>query len=149
MVRPFFTNIRLLILTVILILGWGFSAYQSLPRQEDPQLVSRTAVVTTAFPGASAERVEALVTTVLEEELAEIEEINIIESDSRIGFSSVSVELLESVKNAQPVWSKVRDELDDAVIRFPEGASEPELDEILVKAYTYVTSLTWRLPNEP
>ena len=72
MVRPFFTNLRLLALTVILLLGWGLSSYQSLPRQEDPQLVSRVAVVTTAFPGASAERVEALVTTVLEEELAEI-----------------------------------------------------------------------------
>ncbi len=149
MVRPFFTNVRLLVLTVILILGWGFSAYQSLPRQEDPQLVSRAAVITTAFPGASAERVEALVTTVLEEELAEIEEINVIESDSRVGFSTVSVELLETIKNAQPVWSKVRDEMDDASAIFPEGALEPELDEVLVKAYTFVASLTWRLPDEP
>ncbi|MEO0407081.1 MAG: efflux RND transporter permease subunit [Cyanobacteria bacterium P01_A01_bin.135] len=149
MVRPFFTNLRLLLLTVILILGWGLSAYQSLPRQEDPQLVSRVAVITTAFPGASAERVEALVTTVLEEELSELEEINVIESDSRVGFSSVSVELQESIKNAQPVWSKVRDELDDAAIRFPPGVTDPEIDEVLVKAYTFVASLTWRLPGEP
>ena len=149
MVRPFFTNLRLLILTVILILGWGLSAYQTLPRQEDPQLVSRSAVITAAFPGASSERVEALVTTVLEEELAELEEINVIASDSRVGFASVSVELLESIKNAQPVWSKVRDELDDAAIRFPAGASDPELDEVLIKAYTYVASLTWRLPGDP
>jgi len=67
MVRPFFTNLRLLALTIILLLGWGLSSYQSLPRQEDPQLVSRVAVITTAFPGASAERVEALVSTVLED----------------------------------------------------------------------------------
>ncbi|MGB3614251.1 MAG: efflux RND transporter permease subunit, partial [Elainellaceae cyanobacterium] len=149
MVRPFFTNIRLLVLTIILILGWGFSSYQSLPRQEDPQLVSRSAVITTAFPGASAERVEALITTVLEEGLAEIEEISVIESDSRVGFSTVSVELLETVKNAQPIWSKVRDEMDDASVFFPEGAADPELDEVLVKAYTFVTALTWRLPDEP
>ena len=149
MVRPFFTNIRLLILAIVLILGWGLSAYQSLPRQEDPELVARTAVVTTVFPGANAERVEALVTTILEEELAEIEEIETLSSTSRVGFSSVVVELLDSVTNVQPIWSKVRDEMDDAATRFPEGAAEPELEESNMKAYTLITSLTWNLPDEP
>ena len=149
MVRPFFTNLRLLILTIVLILGWGLLSYQSLPRQEDPQLVSRVAVITTAFPGASAERVEALVTTVLEEELTELEEITVIESDSRVGFSSVTVELSESIDNAQPVWSKARDAMNDAAALFPPGATEPELSEVLVKAYTFVTALTWDLPGEP
>ena len=149
MVRPFFTNIRLLILAIVLILGWGLSAYQGLPRQEDPELVARTAVVTTVFPGANAERVEALVTTVLEEELAEIEEIETLSSTSRVGFSSVVVELLDSVTNAQSIWSKVRDEMDDAAAQFPPGAAEPELVESNMKAYTLITSLTWNLPGEP
>ncbi|WP_204137790.1 efflux RND transporter permease subunit, partial [Halomicronema sp. CCY15110] len=146
MVRPFFTNIRLLILTVILIVAGGLSAYQSLPRQEDPQLVSRVAVITTAFPGASAERVEALVTRVLEEELAAIEEIDVLESDSRVGFSSVSVELVDSVTNTAPVWSRVRDEMAEAATRLPTGTSAPDLAEVLVKAYTVVAALTWDLP---
>ncbi|MEM9217892.1 MAG: efflux RND transporter permease subunit [Cyanobacteria bacterium P01_F01_bin.150] len=149
MVRSFFTNSRLLILTIILLLGWGFSSYQSLPRQEDPSLVSRVAIVNTAFPGASAKRVEALVTTVLEEELAEIDEISVIESESRVGFSSISVELSESIDNAQPVWAKVRDEMDDAAVRFPPGVTEPELSEVLVKAYTFVAALTWDLEDDP
>jgi multidrug efflux pump subunit AcrB len=149
MVRPFFTNLRLLLLTIVLVLGWGLLSYQSLPRQEDPQLVSRVAVITTPFPGASAERVEALVTSVLEEELAELEEIDVIESSSRVGFSSLSVELLESIDNAQPVWSRARDAMDDAAALFPPGAAEPELSEVLVKAYTFVPALTWDLPSEP
>ncbi len=149
MVRPFFTNIRLLILTILLILGWGLSSYQGLPRQEDPELVSRSAIVTTSFPGASAERVEALVTTILEEEIAEIEEVDVISSTSRVGFSSVSVELVDAVENAQPIWSKVRSEMDDAATRFPAGAAEPELNETNMKAYTIITSLTWNLPGAP
>lgn len=149
MVRPFFKNLRLLALTIILLLGWGLSSYQSLPRQEDPELVSRVAVITTAFPGASAERVEALVTTVLEEELSEIEEISVIESDSRVGFSTVSVELSESIDNAQPIWSKVRDEMEDAATRFPAGVADPELSEVRLKAYTFVAALTWDLPDQP
>ncbi|ESA33938.1 acriflavin resistance protein [Leptolyngbya sp. Heron Island J] len=149
MVRPFFTNIRLLILTIILILAWGISSFQGLPQQEDPELVSRVAVVKTAFPGASADRVEALVTTVLEEELSEIEEIEVLESDSRVGFSTVAVELVDQVINAQPIWAKVRDEMADAAAQFPAGAAVPELDETAVKAYTMIASLTWNLPGEP
>ncbi|MBE9098303.1 efflux RND transporter permease subunit [Vacuolonema iberomarrocanum] len=149
MVRPFFTNIRLLILTVILILGWGISSYQALPRQEDPELVARTAIVRTAFPGASAERVEALVTTVLEEELSEIAEIDVLSSTSRVGFSTVAVELADTVNNAQPIWSNVRDEMDDAAARFPAEALTPELDETNIKAYTTIASLTWNLPDDP
>ncbi len=148
MVKPFYKNIRLLVLTFILIISWGLVSFESLPRQEDPELVSRIAVVKTAFPGASAERVEALVTEVLEGEIAEIEEIETLESDSRVGFSTVTVELVDSVDNAQPIWSKVRDEMDDAYASFPAGAGVPELEESKIKAYTAIASLTWNQPSK-
>lgn len=149
MVKPFYRNIRLLVLTVVMIVAWGFVAFQSLPRQEDPELVSRVAVVQTAYPGADAERVEALVTEVIEAELSELEEIDVLSSDSRVGFSTITVELSESIVDAQPVWSKVRDELDDAVLQLPTGVSAPDLDEATVKAYTAIASLTWTRPSEP
>ncbi|MEM6449348.1 MAG: efflux RND transporter permease subunit [Cyanobacteria bacterium P01_D01_bin.105] len=149
MVKHFYTNTRLLILTIVLILAWGFLSFQALPRQEDPELVSRVAVVQTAFPGADAERVEALVTEVIEAELSELEEIAVLSSDSRVGFSTVTIELAETIKEAQPVWSKVRDELDDAAIQLPSEASEPELEETVTEAYTLITSLVWELPSEP
>ncbi|GAX36527.1 putative RND efflux transporter [Nodularia sp. NIES-3585] len=149
MVGPFYKNIRLLILTLLMLFAWGFSAFQALPRQEDPEMVARTAVVQTAFPGANAERVEALVTAVIEEELSEIEEIDVLQSNSRVGFSTVAIELAETVKDTKSVWSKVRDELADALIRLPVGATPPELDEAETRAYTVIASLTWNLPDEP
>ena len=149
MVKPFYRNIRLLVLTIVMIVVWGFVSFQSLPRQEDPELAARVAVVQTAYPGANAERVEALVTEVIEAELSELDEIVLLSSDSRVGFSSITVELNESIIDAQPVWSKVRDELDDAAASLPAGTSEPELDEADVKAYTLIASLTWQLPTEP
>ena len=132
-----------------MLLVWGFVSFQSLPRQEDPELISRIAVVQTAYPGANAERVEALVTEVIEAELSELEEIDVISSDSRIGFSSITVELKDSIVDAQPVWSKVRDEIADAAVNLPTGTSEPELDEAFVKAYTMIASLTWQRPTDP
>ena len=149
MVTPFYRNIRLLVLTFILIIAWGISSYQALPRQEDPELVNRVAVVKTPFPGASPERVEALVTEALEGEIAEIKEIKTISSSSRVGFSTVTIELVDAVKNAQPIWSKVRDEMSDAAAFFPTGTGIPELEEAKNKANTAIASLTWNQPTEP
>ena len=70
----FFRNPRLLTLSILLILVAGLAGFQSLPRLEDPELTQRFARITTRFPGATAERVEALVTDKLEEELFEIVE---------------------------------------------------------------------------
>ncbi|MEL6442454.1 MAG: efflux RND transporter permease subunit [Cyanobacteria bacterium J06621_8] len=148
MIKSFYKNTRLLILTFILIFAWGISSFQALPRYEDPEQVARVAVVNTVFPGASAERVEALVTEVLESEISEIKEIKILESDSRVGFSSIDIELVDAVKDAQPIWSKVRDEIADAVPLLPPGARTPELVEIDVKAYSAIASLTWRNDSE-
>ena len=149
MVRPFFHNTRLLILSFIIILVWGFSAFQSLPRQEDPTQVARVAVVKTLFPGASAERVEALVTEVLESEISEIEAVKTLTSTSRVGFSTVAIELEDAVKNTDPVWSRVRDHLTDAEVLFPPGAFKPELEETKTRAYAMIAALTWNQPGEP
>lgn len=148
----FYRNIRLLILILVLIVVWGISAFQTLPRLEDPELVSRNAVVTTFLPGADAERVEALLTEKIEDEIAEVEEVLTYESTSRAGVSIVEIELSEQVTADQVsgIWSRVRDKLDDAAIAFPAGATEPELEEIEVKAYALVAALTWNrddLPN--
>ncbi|MBF2014151.1 MAG: efflux RND transporter permease subunit [Rivularia sp. T60_A2020_040] len=149
MVLPFFRNIRLLILSMVLILVWGFSAYQSLPRQEDPQLVARTAVITTIFPGASAERVEALVTEVIESEISEIEEITTVSSDSRVGLSTISVELKDAVTDAEPIWTRVRDRLADATVQFPPGVLSPDLERAETRAYPVIASLVWQGESEP
>jgi len=142
-VKQFYRNLRLLLLMICLILFWGFSSYQILPRQEDPELVSRIAVVSTRFPGASAQRVEALVTEIIEEEISEIEEIKTIESDSLAGISTIQIELQDAVKKAETIWSQVRDELADAIPQLPEGALEPELQEVDIRAYAMIAALTW------
>ena len=149
MVLPFFRNTRLLILSFVLIIFWGLSAFQSLPRQEDPQLVARTAIITTVFPGASAERVEALVTEVIESEMSEIEEIDTITSDSRVGLSTVSIELKQTISKAKPIWTRVRDKLADASPQFPAGVLEPELNETETRAYAVIASLVWEGESEP
>ena len=151
MSKLFYRNIRLLILTLILIFVWGFSSYINLPRLEDPELVSRFSLVTTFLPGATAERVESLVTDKIEEKLSEMEEINLYESTSRAGVSIVTVELLYTIsaEKTDVIWTEVRNKLDEAKLEFPEGTSEPELENIDAKAYALIAALTWEQDNEP
>jgi len=145
----FYQNRRLLVLTMALILVAGISAYDSLPRMEDPELISRDAVVNTRFPGADAERVESLVTEKIEEELFEIEEILTLESTSRAGISIIEVELKGEVVAVDEIWSRVRDKLNDVEPELPPEAGEPELEDIEVRGYALITALTWQRDDEP
>ena len=83
---------RLLSLAICLILVAGLSALATLPRMEDPKLTQRAAIINTVFPGASAERVETLVTDVIESKVQEIEEIKELRSTSREGISTITVD---------------------------------------------------------
>ncbi|MEM0911619.1 MAG: efflux RND transporter permease subunit [Pseudomonadota bacterium] len=127
----FFRNGHLLSLSAIIILVAGLSAIQNLPRLEDPRIDLRNVVILTAYPGASAERVEALVTDVLEDELRQLFELKDITSTSKAGFSSVSIELQDWTDNSvnQQIFSKIRDAMDDAANKFPDGAAEPILED--------------------
>ena len=128
----FSRNSRLLILTIVLIAVWGISSYFTLPRLEDPELVSRNAVVTTFFPGADAERVEALVTEKIENKLPEIEEIDNFESTSRTGSSIIQIELQDTVKKEEvdSVWTRIRNKIDEAKVDLPDNIIEPELSAV-------------------
>lgn len=151
MSKLFYRNVRLLILTLILIFVWGISSFVNLPRLEDPELVSRFSLVKTFLPGATAERVETLVSDKIEEKLSEMEEINLYESTSQAGSSIINIELLDSIKAEETsvIWTEIRNKLDEAKLEFPEGTSEPELENIEVKAYALIAALTWEQNDEP
>jgi multidrug efflux pump subunit AcrB len=127
----FFRNGHLLVLSIMVLVVAGISAITSIPRLEDPRIDTRNVLVITAYPGASAERVEALVTDVIEDELRQIYEIKEINSTSRSGTSVVSLELQAWVDNStnEQIFSKIRDGLGNAKVNFPVGAGEPILDE--------------------
>jgi len=149
MANLFFRNTRLLALSIALILVAGLSALHTLPRLEDPELTPRFAQVLTRLPGARAERVEALVTDKIEEELFEVEEIKVLESESRAETSLIIIELKDEVYAVDEVWSRVRDKIDDARPLLPEGTLESEFEEQEVRGYAMLVALTWDSPGEP
>lgn len=146
----FFRRGHLLALSIIIILVAGLSAVTTLPRLEDPRIDLRNVIILTSYPGASAERVEALVSDVLEDELRELYEIKEIKSTSKAGFSSVMVELQDWVDNStnQQIFSKIRDSLENASIKLPVGASKPILeDKRGATAFTMLISIDADIPE--
>ncbi len=143
------SNTRLLVLAVALLIVSGLSAINTLPRAEDPVIHNRHASVITHFPGATAERVEALITEKIETSLRQLDEVKLLSSVSRPGISVVSVELKDEINSSETVWSRARDKLADAQPLLPQGASVPELDDDHGYAFTVITALTWQGPTEP
>ena len=127
----FFRNGHLLVLSIMVLVVAGLSAINNIPRLEDPRIDTRNVLVITPYPGASSERVEALVTDVIEDELRQLHEIKEIKSTSRSGTSIVALELQAWVDNTsnEQIFSKIRDGINNAKLKFPQGAGDPLLDE--------------------
>ncbi len=142
-------NRRFLALAIGFLLVLGLGALQTLPRLEDPRIVVRTATVLTFYPGADAQRVEALVTKPIEDALRTLAAVALVESTSRAGVSVVQVELQPAVTNTAPHWSRVRDRLADVAPSLPAGASTPELDDERGYAHTLVAAITWQAEAPP
>jgi multidrug efflux pump subunit AcrB len=145
MFNLFYRNVQLTVLTLCLIVVWGFSSFNILPRLEDPVITQRNAVITTLFPGAEAERVETLITERIEEQLFEVSEVNNFSSTSRPSVSIVEVRLKDTVNNVDEVWSEIRDRVEDAAAELPEGAFNPEFNELDTTANALILGLSWDL----
>ncbi|MBM7074220.1 efflux RND transporter permease subunit [Shewanella sp. 202IG2-18] len=149
MIRSFIENARLSALVIALILVAGLGALSNLPRTEDPTVTNRFASVVTHYPGASAERIEALVSDVLENQLRRLEELKRISSTSRPGISVIQLELKDNVMETDPVWSRARDLVADSTPLLPQNTSRPTLDDQIGFASTVVLGVTWNSDTEP
>lgn len=113
-------------MALVAVLTWGCVAYFLLPQQEDPTFSGRIARVITVLPGATALKVEQLVTKRLEKKIAELETIQEISSESREGVSVISLgQRPDRASKIDQEWDKLRAKLGEADL--PEGCLAPEL----------------------
>ena len=139
----YFHDQRLMWLTIVLVIAAGVSSLIVLPRMEDPILIQRAANIVTVFPGADAERVEALVTEKIEDKLLDVPEIKRLRSQSQAGSSFITVELRDDVYETDAAWSVIRGKLEDSISLLPAGVQRPEFIEMEVAAYAWIGAVVW------
>ena len=132
-----------LVFTLFLAL-YGFTAYFSLPKAQDPGFTIRTAVVTTVFPGASAERVEQLVTEQIEAKIQEMPELDNVQSESRQGISIINANFKEKYLNMRPIFDDLRRKVEQVVTdnKLPNTAHTPVVNDDFGDVYGFVYGLT-------
>ncbi|QTP54415.1 efflux RND transporter permease subunit [Billgrantia sulfidoxydans] len=132
-----------LILSITLLLALlGLAAWVAMDRQEDPFFPYRFGQVLVPYPGAEPEQVERLVLNPLEEELAQIEEVNDIIGTSRLGVAHVTIEMHEHVYDTDAAWERVRIAVDRASREFPDGVGEAEISDRDSDAHGIVLAVT-------
>lgn len=135
-------NDKVTIIFSILLLVYGIISFLDLPRAKDPGFIIRTATVVTYFPGASAKRVEQLVTDKLEKEIQEMSEIDFIKSTSKNGVSIIFVNILEKHKNMRSIWDSLRRKVENGSRALPSGVSKPIVNDEFGDVYGSLISIS-------
>ncbi|MBK8464224.1 MAG: efflux RND transporter permease subunit [Chloracidobacterium sp.] len=91
---------------------WGVFGYFSMPQRKDPEIQVNVAVTLIPWSGASAEKVEQLVTKKIEAKIAENKRVTKIESISRTGISVVYIELDDKVTDTGKEFDDIKLKLD-------------------------------------
>ncbi|MBA3849982.1 MAG: multidrug transporter AcrB [Opitutus sp.] len=114
-----------LVASIIIVLV-GTLSFLRLPVREYPLIDSPIVTVETSYRGASAEVVEAKVTEPLEREIASIDGIRVIRSDSQEEQSRITVEF-NLGRNVDDAANDVRDRVSRARGRLPDEIQEPQV----------------------
>jgi len=114
---------------VLIFVCWGIVSALTMPRREDPEFTLKICVVTARWPGASAEKMEELVTDPLEEAIDGMEEVRLIRSTSSSEQSVIFVELEEWLPGAKidDAWDRVRARVQN--VQMPDPAIVPFVND--------------------
>jgi len=121
-------------ITILVLLGiplMGLLVFLDYPRQEDPSIQIRQAIVTASHPGMDVYLFEDLITRTIEEKIREIGEIEDIWSSTKDGRTIIHAEVADWVSGADipHVWQTLRNNMNDVAPRLPAGTLGPFVND--------------------
>ena len=132
MLKSLLTNHPLVNVLFLVVVAMGSMSYNSMPREQDPEINFNWVNIHTILPGASAEDVEELVTGPLEDSIRSVQDIRWVISTSRENSSNILVRFRDLAERTfdkrvndlrRELQNKANDEL-------PEEAEDPRILEI-------------------
>ena len=105
------SNKTTIYMAMLLVLFLGGSAYNSMPRENFPEIRETKIYISSVYPGNTAEDIEKLITDPLEDKLKTVSNVVEITSTSQEDYSMVVVEFDEGI-SVDKAKQKVKDEID-------------------------------------
>ena len=124
-----------------IILFLGISAYFNMPRESFPEIKETKIYVSSVFPGNTAEDVEKLITTPLEDKLKTVSNVVKITSTSQEDVSLIVVEFDENIE-VEFAKQKVKDEIETEI----SGEDWPIFNGAKVEPNVFALSMSEEMP---
>ena len=127
---------------VLLVVGW--ISFGNLSRLEDPEFTIKEAIITTTYPGASAEEVEQEVSDVIERAVQELGQLWRVESTSTRGVSSIKAVMRDQydAERLPQVFDELRRKVTDYQSQLPPGAGPSSVNDDYGDTYGVYLVLT-------
>jgi multidrug efflux pump len=122
-------KVSIYVATLIIALA-GILSYQSLPKEQFPEVVFPQFYISTIYNGTSPEDMETLVTKPIEKQLGGISGVKSIKSTSMQDYSAITIEF-DASENMDAARQEVRQKVDDAKKDLPNNLTqEPQIIKI-------------------
>lgn len=130
--RPVLTWVLAITIVLFGVIGFTYLGVREYPNV-DPAVIT----VDTTYPGANAEVIESQITAILEEDISAVPGIRTINSTSREGRSSITIEFDLSV-DLETAANDVRDKVAGAVGNLPPDADPPRVSKADADAFPII-----------
>ena len=133
---------------LFLVLAIGVHNYFTISQREDPEFKISVALIVTIWPGASAEKVERLVTEKLEDKFEEMTVTKEITSTTRESLSVIMVKV-DYDCDVDMAWQKLRNKIGEVSDELPDNIIGPDVIDDFgdVTAMIYTLSSATALPE--
>ena len=138
---------RMVVAFIVLSILAGSLAYISLPKEGEPDIEIPALFVSVQFPGISAEDSEKLLVKVMETELSDLDGLKEMTGTAAENYAGVALEF-EFGWNKTMIMADVRDAMNAAEAKFPEGAEKYSINEINFSEFPIIiVNLTGAVPE--
>lgn len=138
---------RAALLILFFLLIAGIQSYNTIPKESEPDIPIPYIYVSMGYEGISPEDAERLLVRPMEKELKSIEGIKEMSAVASEGHASVTLEF-DAGFDGDAALQDVREKVDRAKSKLPEGSDEPTVNEINVALFPVMSmSLGGPLPE--
>ena len=133
-----FSRTRVVLMTLVMILGVGAYAYSAIPKEANPEVPLPLVYVSTTLEGISPADAERLLIEPMETEFGGLEGLQEMSSEASEGFASVQLEFTAG-GDIDEALDKVREAADRVQSELPEDASDLNITEINTALFPIIT----------